>query len=94
MHAAVLVRLLLQPSHNFLAHLPAEVFKNVRKYSVAAILYTDPAAHRQHMETWASHAPKWAKHVATMQSTAGAGLQTHDLPGQVRITAVHICMIL
>jgi 3'5'-cyclic nucleotide phosphodiesterase len=74
MHAAVLVRLMLQPSLNFLSHLPGEVFKAVRKYAVSAILCTDPAAHRLHMDTWAKVAPKWQKTVAYVQQAAGAGL--------------------
>jgi hypothetical protein len=69
MHAAVLVRLMLQPSLNFLSHLSSDVFKTVRKYAAGAILCTDPAAHRLHMDVWQKHSSKWKKRVESVQST-------------------------
>jgi hypothetical protein len=69
LHAAVLVRLMLQPSLNFMSHLSPDVFKTVRKYAVSAILCTDPASHRDHLENWKFHAPQWQKVVAAVQST-------------------------
>ena len=68
-HAAVLVRLMLQPSLNFLSHLAPDVLTNVRKYAVSAILHTDPMSHRSHMDAWAGHVPKWQKTVACVHST-------------------------
>lgn len=80
-HAAVLVRLMLQPSLNFLSHLAPDVLKNVRKYAVSAILHTDPVSHRSHMDAWAGHVPKWQRTVASVQSTVpvGTDLSTDEI---------------
>jgi hypothetical protein len=69
LHAAVLVRLMLQPSLNFLSHLSPDIFKTVRKFAASAILCTDPATHREHLENWKAHAPHWQKMVAAVHST-------------------------
>lgn len=93
MHAAVLVRLLLQPSLNFLSHLPGEVFKTVRKLATEAILGTDPAAHRQYMDAWSRVRPKWQKSVACVQSTAGAGLDMRNEMGADEVSAALVMLL-
>jgi 3'5'-cyclic nucleotide phosphodiesterase len=62
MHAASLIRILLQPSHNFLSHLPSDVFQRIRQYMKHAILCTDPASHNEHMANWMIYASEWKQH--------------------------------
>jgi 3'5'-cyclic nucleotide phosphodiesterase len=68
MHAATLIKILLQPSHNFLSHLPVPVFQRIRGYMKHAIMCTDPASHTEHMANWTIHASEWkqqAQHART-----------------------------